>query len=147
MATRRQDIIDEVISRVSAITKTNGFSTNAGRNVYVGEIVKLGENEPDSAIAIVIGNETTVSQRVKVIYDLDIEIQALVKAQLDQPWTLAEVMIGDIKKAVELEDRRLGGAVNGSGTNGLERAGASVINPGAGVESGGRQRILPGAMQ
>ena len=58
MATRRQDIIAELISRVSAITKTNGFSTNAGRNVYVGEIVKLGENEPDSAIAIVIGNET-----------------------------------------------------------------------------------------
>ena len=128
MATRRQDIITELIDRVSAITKTNGFSTNAGRNVYVGEIVKLGENEPDSAIAIVIGNETVIGQRVKVIYDLDIEIQALVKAQLDQPWALAEVMIGDIKKAVELEDRMLGGAVNGNGQSGLERSGVEVIN-------------------
>ena len=85
MATRRQQIITEIVSRLQAITKANGFETDAGEHVFVGEIVKYGENDPVSAITVVVGDEATVSQRVKVIYDFTLDIQALFAAQLDDP--------------------------------------------------------------
>ena len=127
MATRRQQIITEIVSRLKAITKVGFFETDAGQNVFVGEIVRFGENDPDSAITVVVGDETTVSQRVQVIYDFTLDIQALFKAQLDDPWELIEEMIGDIKNAVELEDRTLGGMVNGNGQSGLVRVGVTTI--------------------
>ena len=129
MATRRQQIITEIVSRLQAITKASGFETDAGEHVFVGEIVRFGENDPGSAITVVVGDEATVSQRVKVIYDFTLDIQALFAAQLDDPWERIELTIGDIKRAIELEDRTLGGMVNGNGLSGLERVepGSSVI--------------------
>ena len=127
MATRRQQIITEIVARLQAITKANGFETDAGEHVFVGEIVRFGENDPDSAINVVVGEEISVSQRVKVIYDFTLDLQALFKADLDDTWERIELTIGDIKRAVELDDRTLDGAVNGNGQSGLERVGATTI--------------------
>ncbi len=96
------------LSRLSAITLANGFSTDAGKLVLLGEAPTLGEDDPDSAIAIVIGEDEPGHQGENVVYVLPIEVQALVKANVTEPLLAAESVVGDIKRALEL-DHDIGG--------------------------------------
>lgn len=79
--------------------------------IYLGELPQLdGDNLPDRAIAIVIGDTVPVVQQGDLVIEeeLPIEIQGAARADLDEPWVSVEDLIADIKIAVELEDRRLG---------------------------------------
>src|SRR5574341_1196761 len=111
MASRRQQILEAFLTLVQVIRTANGFATDAGLTVFLGETPTLGPDDPDTAIAIVVGEEAPTYQGENVFIALPVGIQALAKPDLDQPWLAAEAVLGDIKKAVELADRTLGGLV------------------------------------
>jgi hypothetical protein len=108
---RRQDILEVFRARLQAIRLTAGFATDAGETVFLGETPELGPDAPEVAIAIVADDELPSHQAENVASTLPVVIAALAKADLAQPWLAAEAVLGDIKKAVELADRTLGGLV------------------------------------
>jgi hypothetical protein len=112
----RQDILAEILSRVATIDVSQGFQTDAGRQVFFGESPQLGPDDPEAAIAVVVRDDFSTDQSgfgegedgISVAL-LPIEIQGVVKADLEQPWVTVEQIISDIKRAVETSDRGLGG--------------------------------------
>lgn len=114
MATRRKSILEVLVGRLEAIRTSSGFDTDAGAKVYFGEVPALGESDPDQAIALVPGVEEPQWQvdghamRVR----LPVHVAAIAKADLAEPHAAIESLIGDIKRAIELEDRTLGGLIS-----------------------------------
>lgn len=108
---KRQAILEALRDRLEAITTANGFRTNAGQTVCLGETPALGPDDATVAIAIVVGDDEPRFQGEHVFVSLPIGVQALAQADLDDPYLAIEAVLGDIKEAVELEDRTLGGLV------------------------------------
>lgn len=108
MASLRQRQLEAFKVRLQAIAKTDGFETDAGSAVYMNEVPAMGPDDPDALIAMVVGDEQPKHQAYGLSMTLPIEVQAIVKTTLDEPWVAAEQMLSDIKKAVELENRTLG---------------------------------------
>lgn len=111
MPSFRQQILGAFLTRVQAVQVANGFQTNAGQVVYTGETPELGPDDPNEVIAIVVGDDSVKYQGANLLVRLPVSIQALVKADLDDPLTAIEAVISDIKRAVELADRKLGGLI------------------------------------
>lgn len=108
----RQQIIEAVRDRLQDITTLHEFETDAGNAVYVGERPELGESDPEAAIALLIGVDQIRTQTEQLLILLPLEIHALAKVDLErQGYLTAEQVLGDIKRAVELTDRTLGGLV------------------------------------
>lgn len=105
----RRRALEAIVARLQDIQTANGYLTNAGSVVYLGGSPGLGKDDPDVALAVVILDDevTYVGENIRV--NLPIEIQALAKAELDNPYIASESVLADVKTAVELEDRRLGG--------------------------------------
>ena len=113
MAARRQLILEEVRRRLRTIVQGEGdpaFQTSAGKHVYLGELPVLGPDDADTAICITVGDETPSFQGENVASELPVEIHALSRADLDEPWIAVEEVLADIKRAMEV-DRTLGGLV------------------------------------
>jgi hypothetical protein len=110
----RKRILREVIARVSAITTENGFATDAGRTVLIGVLPKLGEGDPDAVIAVVPQDQATEFTQMHVAGDWPIDIVAVANASgnRDDPWLLVEDVLADVQRAMELDDRTLGGLMN-----------------------------------
>ena len=111
MASRRQQILEALRARLWAIRTTAGFATDAGETVFLGETPELGPDDPEQAIAMVVEDEIPTYQGENLYTTIPIVIAALAKADLDEPWLAVEAVLGDIKAAVELADRTLGGLV------------------------------------
>lgn len=111
---RRQRILEAILDGLKLITPGDTFQTDLGQRAYLYEAPAFGPEDDDakSAIVIAVSDEEVVWQQVKLLIKLPIEVQALVDSDLDQPWLAAETIIGDIKRAMELDDRRLGGLLN-----------------------------------
>ena len=135
-ATKRRQIIEAFRDRLSAITLAGNFNTDVGRVIYLGEQPTLGAQDP-AAIAITVeedapdpGQGLGGGANAAVKTELPVSIHALVFADIEAPLVAIEDVIGDIKKAVELADRTLGGLV-GELTRGpvrpLEREEGSVV--------------------
>lgn len=97
------------------------FETDAGANVWLGETPGFGENDPDVAIGIVPGDEEPTRNAENVIVELPVEIQAVANADLDEPWLAVEQVLADVKRALELEDRLMGGLLSEFMTRGATR--------------------------
>lgn len=117
-ASRRRLILEAFRDRVVEIQKVNGYLTDAGKTVFLGENPKLGPDDPDTAIALVIGDDEPGEQTVfgsgegaSIEIDLLIGVQALTKADIDAPLLAIEDVIQDIKNAIELTDRGMGDLV------------------------------------
>jgi hypothetical protein len=109
---KRQQILEALAERLGAISVENGYLTNAGERVYLGETPELGNDDPVNAIAIVVQDTDTRYQGMQVLESIPIEIQALARAEnLDAAYLSSESILGDIIRAVEQEDRTLGGLV------------------------------------
>jgi hypothetical protein len=106
--TRRSLILQAFVTRLSAITVDNGFETDAGATIYLGEAPALGPDDPAVAIALVVDDDHPTYQGEQVFNQLPIDICALAKVDIDQSWLAVEALIGDIKRAMELPDRTLG---------------------------------------
>jgi hypothetical protein len=108
---RRLSILTAIVARLEQIQIANEFETDAGLRVFLGEAPALGPDDPDQAIAVLVGDDVPTYQGEHVLVALPIQIAAVAKADLDAPWVIVEQLISDIKKAIELEDRTLGGRV------------------------------------
>ncbi len=112
MITRRLLILERLGALAGVIQKANGYDTDAGLRVYIGAAPELADADPDYAIAIVPGDEiTTEDGRLSNMFP--VEVQAIGKAGAVDAWINLELLIGDLKHAIELEDRTLGSIVKG----------------------------------
>lgn len=105
----RQAILEALLARVGRITVENGYATDAGLTVYFGESPILGEDDPLSALALIVNDDLPQDQNgTDVLTVLPIDIQALARADATNPWLTVEAVIADIRAAVEAGDRSLG---------------------------------------
>lgn len=111
---RRQDVIEEVRTRLEEITTANGYQTNAGNLILMGQTPALSESDPEQALAVTVGQDTVGYQGEDVQVTLPVMIFALVRADLDDPYLAAEAVLADIKKAIET-DHNLGGLLKARG--------------------------------
>lgn len=111
MPSKRQQILTTLLERLQEIRISDCFQTGAGHAVFLGELPALGPDDPEVAIVLVPQEDEPRYQGVKVFLTLPIQIQAIAKADINQPYLAAEAVLSDIKTAVELEDRTLGGLV------------------------------------
>ena len=109
MASARLGIIAAFKTRLEAIRADDGFNTDAGLAVVAGEVPTLGPDDPDVAIAVLVGDDEPKAQGNALFIRLPIELAAVAKATLDAPWVAVEAVLEDIKRAMELQDRTLGG--------------------------------------
>ncbi len=140
----RQQILTELLSRVATIAIMGGYQTDAGQLVLLGETPQLGPDDPPAAIALIVRDDVPSDQSSfgesvdgLTVTTLPIDIQAVVKADLEQPWVSVEQVIADIRQAVETNDRSLGQLLTLPLARGRTRtlvreAGSTVV--GAGLE-------------
>lgn len=110
---RRQRILTVIAERVAVVQQVNGYQTDAGAMVVLGETPQLGPDDPDTAIAILVGDEQARWNRAHVLVRLPIEVQAVVKDSSPSAWWVVEALVADIKRAVERPDRELAITLNG----------------------------------
>lgn len=112
MTTRRLLILERLGALVAVITKANGFDSDAGQAVYIGAAPELGPADPDYVIAIVPRDEiATEDGRISNVFP--VEVQAIGKATAADAWINLELLLGDVKAAIELDDRTLGSILKG----------------------------------
>ena len=119
--TKRQTILAAFRDRLAAISQVNGFATDAGLCLFVGERPELGPDDPDAAIAIVVRDDSHTIQGRKLFVQLPVSACAVAKADLDDPWGSIELLLGDIKHGLELEDATFGGLLRGRMERGATR--------------------------
>jgi hypothetical protein len=144
MPSVRQQILTELLARLATIAIAGGFQTDAGQLVRAGETPQLGPDDPDAAIAVLVRDDLPFDMsgfgeapEGITVTVLPIEIQAVVKADLEQPLVSVESVNADIRQAIETSDRSLGGILAKALTRGRTRTygrqpGSTVV--GSGVE-------------
>lgn len=133
----RQAALTELKTRLEGILTADGYQTDAGALVFVLEEPVLGDDDPDSAIALVIHPDAPEWQGDKGFVTLAVEVQAHAKGAAADPWGSVEALLADIKTAVE-QDHDLAGTLL---PKGLERGATTVLKResgsttvGAGIE-------------
>jgi hypothetical protein len=127
----RERICGAMLERAQAISQANGFWTDAGATIVLGQPLQLGEGDPDAALEVMVGDEDRASyQNGKLFYRIPFHFKAISKAGRAESWRDAERVLADVKRAIELEDAHLDGLLAHPG---LERAPARVLprEPGA----------------
>lgn len=128
MSSRRQLLLKAFETQLAAIVAGetaplgDTFETDAGRSLFRGDVPQLGPDDPDQVIAIMPRqDEPRAIGRVAFQVVLPIDVHAVVKVDLDDPWTVAEQVVADIKRAIETEDQGFDGLLQD-----LVREGVSV---------------------
>jgi len=121
MTTRRVLILERLGTLAGAIQIANGYDSDAGLRVYIGTAPELGPADPDYAIAIVPGDELADEQG-RITNTLPVAVQAIGKSDAADAWINLELLLGDLKKAIELEDRTLGSVLKGIMKRGVTRS-------------------------
>lgn len=125
----RSAALAEMRTRVKTITKANGFNTDAGKKVFLGEAPVLGPDDPDAVIALVVGADSAGYQGEHASVSLPVDVQVNVKAtDLEDPWPTVEAAVEDVKRAIET-DHDLGGKLL---RRGLERGSSRPFDREAG---------------
>lgn len=114
---RRQAILAAFIARLSGILIADGYQTDVGQVVFIGERPVLGPDDPDASIDVVVGADEPGYQGENVFVSLPVTVRAVVKATRDSAWATVEAAVSDIKTAIET-DHDLGGLLV---ARGLER--------------------------
>jgi hypothetical protein len=128
-ASKRIGALLEIKRRLQLIAKPT-FWTDAGLNVLMGEQPVFGPDDPDVAIAVVLGSSTDERQGLTKIHmsRLPLSVQAFASAAPKDgtdPLIAVEEVVADIKRALELEDETLAGWTKPDG--GFRRVGVRVI--------------------
>ena len=111
-ASQRRQILAALVTHLEAIVAGDvaplgdTFETDAGRAVYQGDIPQLGPDDPDQAIAVVPRtDDPRMIGRAAFQVTVPVDVHAVVKVSLDDPWTTAEQVVADIKRAIETDDQ------------------------------------------
>ena len=134
MITRRLLILERIGALLAVIQKVNGYDTDAGLAVYIGAAPELGPADPAYVLAVVPGDEIATEDG-RISNAFPVEVQAIGKSGAADAWINVELLLGDVKHAIELEDRTLGSVLKGvmtrRTTRTLERpAGSPTIGTG-----------------
>jgi hypothetical protein len=108
--TARAAALTVLKSRLEGITVDDGYATDAGQLVFIGEQPVLGPDDPEASVAIVIRDDSAMYNGENVTVSLPVEVQANVKVSASDPWATMEAVLGDIKQAVE-QDHNLSGTL------------------------------------
>ena len=84
--------------------------------MFFGEGVELGEDDPPTALAIVVQDSQPQPRGGFLEVPVLVEFQALAKVDpdlVDQPYIAAEIILTDVQRAIEAGDRTLGGRIKG----------------------------------
>lgn len=138
----RKQILVALKTRLQAITVANGFESNAGSTVRLADSIELGPDDPDTAIRLIPEPDVVKYLGEQARIDLPVLIAATARASVADPLLAIESLLGDIKRAVELSDRTLGGTL---GRLRLERGSTEVLDrePGSTVIGVGIRYIAP----
>lgn len=93
-------------------------------DVLLGEVTDLGPDDPPAMVSVVPGDDDLRRQGDKLLITLPIELQAVVRVDIDDALAHAEELLAAIKRAFELPDRTLGGLVP---SNAMERGGTRIL--------------------
>lgn len=126
MASLRQTLLEQLYrARLQAIQIANGYATDAGSHVFLGEATGFGSDDALTAIVIVVGDDELVKAQGRAIFlRLPVEIQCLATVEpgrLSEPWAVIEEILGDVKKAMEQDDELLHGNDKRSMARGVTR--------------------------
>lgn len=117
---RRQQILQTFVDRLDSIAIENGFQTDAGKLIFIGERPVLGPSDPEASIDVVISTDVPGNQGEKVFVTIPVDVKAVVKVDSVNgvtAWQTVEAVIADIKTAIETDHDLDGLLVN----RGLER--------------------------
>ena len=103
MTSTRQSALAVLQARLSQIRISNGYNTDAGARLFIGEQPVLGPSDPLASLAIVVRGDEPGHQGENVVVKLPVGIQAIVRADAEDPWKTIEEIIEDIKRAVEID--------------------------------------------
>lgn len=111
---KRQLILEALKARAEAITTRDGaFETDAGRSVHLHEAPAFGPDDTVPAIAMVVGEDLVEWHGSKGFVAMAVEFQVLAPTNVEgletTPWRALERGLADVKRAIELGDRFLGG--------------------------------------
>lgn len=135
MRSVREQVADALMERVLEIQKVNGFNTDAGVTVVLGQKVRPGESDPDTVLQVTVGVETVATwQAGKVFYKIPYVFEVISRAGRAESWRDAERLLQDVKRAVELPDTTLDGLLEHPG---LERSPARTLERDPGAEDVG----------
>lgn len=115
----RKTIIQAFVARLAAIQVANGFATDIGLQYFVGETPTLGADDPEAALAVLIGAEQPQWQGKKCYITLPIDVHVIVPAGASA-YAAQEDAIADVKRAIEV-DHDLGGLLSSAGQFPLRR--------------------------
>lgn len=112
MATsKRQRILEACKARLSVVETPPYYAGFDEILVLLGEVTELGPDDPPAAISIVAGEDSVTRQGNKFLLTLPIELQAIVRVDIEEPHAQGESLLAGIKRAFELADRTLNGLV------------------------------------
>lgn len=126
LPSKREQLLDAV---VALLEETN-------YQVYLGEAPALGMDDPDEVIVVTVEPDEVEHQGEGFLVTVPLSIQAVVKAgttalEASNAYRVAERVIAAIKRAMEVEDRTIGGIV---AWNGLERGSTAPLEREPGSE-------------
>lgn len=113
-ATRRQAAVTDLLDRLGYIQTAKGYNTDAGLHIFQGHLPKLGPDDPQDCLAVLIGEDTATTAGGRISTRVPFEVWAIVNAaEAADPLASIEAIIADIRAAVEIEspngiDRYLG---------------------------------------
>lgn len=96
MASRRQTILELFKSRLETI--------DADTPVLLGETPAFGNDDPNTALVILPGDDAVQQQGQAIFLVLPIEIHLLAKVDLEEPWVAIEELLAAVKTAIEVND-------------------------------------------
>lgn len=107
---RRREAIRAFKALLTGIKRADGYFTDAGEVIAVGEAYQLGPDDPDVVLAMIVNDEDMLAPQgdVKRAVHLPIDVVVLVRPNLDDVIGSIEDGIEDVRRAVEA-DRTLGG--------------------------------------
>jgi hypothetical protein len=114
---RRKRILDAFKARIEVIRVEDGFETDLGLNVLMWELPAFGPDDPKQVVAIIPREDQVSAALNNIPIDLPVDVAVLVAPDVTNPGALIEAGLADVKKAVELEDRTLGGLLRGGRNN------------------------------
>lgn len=136
---KRQAILEVFYARAVVIRKQNGFQTDLGATLLLGELPHFGPDDPKAVLAMLPQEDVIIGGLQNIGLVLPVNYAVILAPGCADAWRIVEMGLSDIKKAVELADRSLGGLLDGGNNNaeGLQR-GTTETWPGvSGLEAVG----------
>lgn len=143
MDPKRLRILDAVAALLATILTANGYRTDAGQYVQIGEIRALGPDDVDYTLGVLPQEDIVVTglQAGKIVLGLPINVAGILRLGLTDAGRARELLIADVKQAMESRPAGLMALLKAGFDNpdGLMRGTTETFNRTSGADSLGFQ--------